>query len=121
VPDANAARYVQLLRELRADRQRNREPQPDRAASLPTGDAVPRQRAIYQCIGVQRFNQLDLGGTAARFGSSYADRQALVVRGTEHHLAGNAEHSASIGCGQPSDDVQLHERVSGYRHAVLSV
>jgi hypothetical protein len=79
------------------------------------------QRVAHQRIGVQGFNQLDLGRSVVGLWSSDPNGQTLVVRGAQNDLPGYTEASAGIGCGQPGADVQLHQRVGWHRYPVLPV
>ena len=87
VAQAQPARDVELLREFRADGQRDREPAPDRAARGSAGYAVPRQHLAHGQVGVQCVDEFDLDRTAARRGPADPDRQALVVRGSQDDAA----------------------------------
>jgi hypothetical protein len=121
VAHPDAAHNIEFFGQLRAQRNRNGEPLPDRAAGGSAGDVVAGQRVPHQRIGVQGIDQLDFGRTAAGGRPSDPDGQAIVVRRPQDDLPGYAEEAAGVCRGQAGADVQPDEGVGGHGHPVLPV
>jgi hypothetical protein len=104
------ARYVQFLGRISAEPGGDGEPLPYRPARWHRGrpcraSACCTSGSLYRAV----MSSISVGPGEGR--AAYADGQALVVGGAEHHPAGHAEELADLAGGQPSPQVHVGQDV----------